>query len=106
MSALGYGMLMAIVDAIVFTVLKLLNVGGLGDNTSWILPCIAVLYSLQMLLFYKSLKNNGLAQMNMLSDLLSIILVTGAAVLYFGEITTTTQKAGIALGLVSVLLMK
>lgn len=104
---LFFGMTMAAVDVVVLSLLKAKYNGNYPIlNTPWILVLAFVLYGFQTLIFYKSLSYGGLTQMNLMWDLSSDLLVTFIGLFFFMEAVTISQKIGIILGIMSIILLK
>ena len=103
-SPIIFGILLAIVDVIVLAMLKMRHDGTIKTNAVFLLAF--VIYGFQAIIFYKSLDYGSMVQMNLMWDITSDILVTIIGIYYFKEATSTNQKLGIVLGIVSLLLLK
>ena len=99
-----FGILLALVDVIVLAMLKMRHDGTIKTNSVFLLAFI--IYGCQSIIFYKSLDYGSMIQMNLIWDLTSDILVTIIGLCYFKEATSTNQKIGIFLGILSLLLLK
>ena len=103
LTALGFGGIMALVDAIILSTLKAYNLGWF----QWrgILIISMLVYSCQPLLFLESLKHSSLTVMNLLWDVMSDVIVTSIGVFYFSEKLTKFKKMGVILSVVSIFLL-
>lgn len=101
--SLGYGGMMAFVDAFILSSLKAFHLGWI----QWrgVLLIAMIIYALQPLLFLQSLSYNSLTVMNLLWDVSSDVLVTAIGVFYFAEKLTKFKRLGVILSLVSVVLL-
>jgi multidrug transporter EmrE-like cation transporter len=115
-SALAYALLLAVMDVIVLSMLKMRHGSNSSNsNTSpwgwlfdsnWIFVVAFVLYGTQALIFYKSLDYSGLVRSNLLWDLLSDLLVTFFGLYVFSETITSTQGIGVILAIIAIILLK
>lgn len=64
-----------------------------------------VLYALQPLIFYAALRMQGLAVVNLLWNVLSSILVTTVALLYFREKLTPIKLVGVVFSILAIALL-
>jgi len=103
LTSLGYGGLMAIMDAFVLSSLKAYHLGWI----EWrgILLVSMVLYACQPLLFLQSLGSSSLTIMNLLWDVMSDVLVTAIGLYYFSEKIGPMKKMGVVLSIVSIFLL-
>lgn len=99
-----FGILLAVVDVFVLSMLKMRHDGTIKTNVVFLLAFI--IYGFQSIIFYKSLDYGSMIQMNLIWDVTSDILVSFIGLYYFKEATSTTQKIGIVLGILSLLLLK
>lgn len=76
-----------------------------GRISTWVLPIAFLVYGLQSMVFYKSLDYSTLVVMNMLWDVSSDILVSIVGFLFFREVLTKSQVAGVLLGMLSIFLL-
>jgi drug/metabolite transporter (DMT)-like permease len=103
LSSLGWGGGMAIIDAVVLSMLKAFEVGWIKWSGVFLISMF--IYSLQPLLFYQGLKGNGLTVMNLLWDVMSDVVVTVIGVFYFSEKLSNFKKAGVILSFISIILL-
>jgi len=103
LTSLGYGGLMAIMDAFVLSSLKAYHLGWI----EWrgILLVSMVIYACQPLLFLQSLGNSSLTIMNLLWDVMSDVIVTSIGLYYFSEKIGPMKKMGVVLSIVSIFLL-
>jgi multidrug transporter EmrE-like cation transporter len=95
MNAFFYTTVMASLDLIIMTLLKLKSISAL--TSPYILPLTMAIYSLQPLLFYKALSIKGMAILNVLWDATSSVLIALVGVFYFGEKISLINWLGIFL---------
>ena len=76
-----------------------------GGAALWILLLALVLYCVGNLMMVPLMKANGLAVAMSVSAILQLLLATFVAVVAFGERPMMIQWAGIALGIVAVMLI-
>jgi len=100
---LGFASAMAVIDALVFSWLKCYSIGTITWNS--ILPIGMVIYSLQPLLFLKSLQYETMTVMNIMWDITSDIFVTIIGLFYFKEKLSTLKKVGIAFAFIAIVLL-
>lgn len=99
---LGFGAAMAGIDAFMLSFLKYMNIHK--EYVKWIwLPIIV--YALQPVLFFFSLKYSSLTVMNLLWDVISDVIVTLIGLFVFQEKIGPYKKAGVILSLLSIVLM-
>ena len=94
---------MAIMDSIVLSLLKALSIGLI--QWKGIILISMLIYSIQPLIFLQSLKTTNLTIMNLLWDVISDVLVTAIGIFYFSEKLSYTKKVGVALSIVSIILL-
>jgi multidrug transporter EmrE-like cation transporter len=102
--AVAFGLLMAVIDVLVLSMLKMRHTGQLTGD--WVFIVAFLVYGSQTIIFYKALSYANLTIMNILWDLTSDVLVTLIGLYYFKEATTFKQKIGIVLGATAMLLLK
>jgi multidrug transporter EmrE-like cation transporter len=98
-----YALVMASTDGLILSLLKAKNLKLI--NGPWVLPFSMIIYSLQPLIFYKSLSFESMTLMNILWDVISDIIVTIIGILVFGEMLSPTQWLGLALSLIGITLL-
>lgn len=99
---LGFGAMMAGIDAFMLSFLKYMSVEK--QYVKWIFVPMIV-YSLQPVLFYFSLKYSSLTVMNLLWDVISDVIVTLIGLMVFQEKIGPYKKAGVILSFLSIILM-
>lgn len=99
-----FALAMACIDVVILSTLKMKHNGTI--KTSWILVLAFLVYGCQALIFYKSLDYANLTNMNILWDVTSDVLVTIVGIYFFKEAVTNQQRFGIALAIISILLLK
>lgn len=85
-----FASLMAFIDTIVLSGLKKYNTGEHAFGI--VIPLGMLIYSLQPLIFLKSLEYESLTIMNVLYDMMSDIYVTAVGLFYFKEKLTTVKQ--------------
>lgn len=98
-----FGFLMAGIDVISLSILKYFSLGTI-KQTFWLIPAVA-LYSLQPLIFLKSLSYEGLVVMNLIWDLASDILVTFLGLFWFRERLPSAKLWGVIFAFLSLALL-
>ncbi len=101
-NTIGLGFIMALIDVFVLSAMKLKSIGALNG---WVLPVAVLVYSMQPLIFYKSLASESMTVMNLFWDLSSDALVTLVGLFVFKEYLTPRRMAGVALSLISLFLL-
>jgi hypothetical protein len=101
-NTIGFGFIMAFIDVFVLSAMKLKSLGALNG---WVLPLGVLVYSIQPLIFYKSLGTETMTIMNLFWDLSSDLLVTIVGLFVFKEYLTPRRLAGVALSLLSLFLL-
>ncbi len=101
--ALVFGFVMALIDVFVLTALRMKH--EQPERFRWVLYGAFIVYGLQSLIFYKALDYTGLVVINMLWDVSSDILVSLVGFLFFKEVLSNSQVAGVLLGIVSIFLL-
>lgn len=104
MYAILYTTVMALIDVIIMTLLKLKSISVL--TSPYILPLTMAIYSLEPLLFYKALSVKGMAILNVLWDATSSILIAIVGVFIFGEKISLINWLGIFLCTVGIILVE
>lgn len=103
LNALGWGGMMALVDGFVLSALKATSLGWIQWRGIFILSMLV--YSFQPIMFYLSLKGNGLTIMNLLWDVMSDVLVTTIGLFYFSEKLSKFKKLGVLFSFISIILL-
>ena len=103
LTSLGYGGLMAIMDAFVLSSLKAYNLGWIEWRGIILLSMLV--YACQPLLFLQSLESSSLTIMNLLWDVMSDVIVTAIGLYYFSEKIGPMKKMGVILSIVSIFLL-
>ena len=103
LTTLGYGGMMALIDAFILSSIKAYNLGWI----QWrgILLIAMTVYACQPLLFLQSLQYSTLTVMNLLWDVMSDVLVTAIGMYYFSEKLSNMKKAGVFLSIISIILL-
>ena len=83
MSGILTGFLLSMNDVFSFGLAKSLSLSGAASRMGLLLP--ALMYSLQIPLFYIGLKSTTMTVLNITWNLFSNILVTGVGLFYFAE---------------------
>ena len=104
MSALLYSTVMASLDVVIMTLLKLKSTSAL--TSPYILPLTMAIYSLEPLLFFKALSVKGMAILNILWDSISSILIALIGAFIFGEKISLINWLGIFLCTVGIILVE
>ena len=104
MYAIVYATVMALLDVVIMTLLKLKSTSAL--TSPYILPLTMAIYSLEPLLFFKALSIKGMAILNILWDSISNILIAVVGVFIFGEKMSLTNWLGIFLCTVGIVLVE
>jgi drug/metabolite transporter (DMT)-like permease len=102
-ATLFFGAVLAFGDSVILSLLRSFNLGWIQWKS--IVPISMVLYSLQPVIFLKSLKYESLTVMNLLWDVMSDVSVTIIGLFYFGEKLTIYKKIGVFLSMISVILL-
>lgn len=102
-AALAFGTAMASVDVIMLGIIKSVSLNQSKLLRWMIIPTIA--YAIQPWIFLESLKFESLIVMNLMWDLISDILVTLVGFFYFKERLGPYKSIGVALSILSILLM-
>lgn len=98
-----FGLLMAAIDVGMLGIIKSVSVGWLRSIKWMIVPTIV--YALQPWIFLKSLSFSSMVSMNLMWDIFSDILVTGAGLFYFKEKVSNKKMIGILFAFVAIYLM-
>ncbi len=103
LTSLGYGATMALGDSIVLSTLRAFNLGWIKSRI--VVALSMLFYSIQPLIFLKSLSHNSLTVMNLLWDVMSDVSVTVIGLFYFGEKLTRFKKLGVLFSMISIFLL-
>jgi multidrug transporter EmrE-like cation transporter len=101
-NTVGFGLSMAAIDVFVLSAMKLKSIGALNG---WVLPLAIIVYSMQPLIFFKSLSSETMTVMNLFWDLSSDVLVTLVGLAVFKEHLTPRRLVGVALSMISLFLL-
>ena len=104
MNAILYSTVMASLDVIIMTLLKLKSTSAL--TSPLILPLTMAIYSLEPLLFFKALSVKGMAVLNVLWDTISTILIAIVGAFIFGEKLNLMNWLGIFLCTAGIVLVE
>ena len=104
MYAILYTTVMASLDVVIMTLLKLKSTSAL--TSPYILPLTMAIYSLEPLLFYKALSVNGMAILNVLWDATSTVLIALVGAFIFGEKLSLINWLGIFLCTAGIILVE
>jgi len=98
-----FALFMAFIDVFSLGILKEVAIG----KANWIfsLPISMFIYSLQPLIFLKSLKYESMTVMNLMWDITSDILVTFIGLFYFKEQISSIKKLGLIFAFISIFLL-
>lgn len=99
---LGFGAAMATIDAFMLSLLKSIHLEQV--RFSWIILPI-IIYSLQPILFYYSLRYETLTVMNLLWDVTSDVIITFIGLYVFQEKIGPYKKLGVIFSLLSIVLL-
>jgi small multidrug resistance pump len=103
MYAFFYTTIMALLDVVIMTLLKLKSISAL--TSPYIVPLTMAIYSLQPLLFFKALSVKGMAILNVLWDATSSVLIALVGVFIFGEKLSLVNWLGIFLCTLGIVLV-
>lgn len=93
---------MASIDSTMLSLIKYISTND--KHVGWIvLPMI--IYSLQPVLFYLSMKYETLTVMNLLWDVISDVIITFIGLVIFKETIGPYKKAGVIFSFISIILM-
>lgn len=95
MYAFLYTTVMALIDVVIMTLLKLKSTSVL--TSPYILPLTMAIYSLEPLIFFKAMSVKGMAILNVLWDATSSVLIALVGVFIFGEKLSLMNWLGIFL---------
>lgn len=96
---LSFALFMASIDAIILSGLKEYS---LGKYFPFMIPIAMIVYSMQPLIFLKSLSYETMTIMNVLWDITSDVIVSLIGLLYFKESLSVHKKIGLAFGLLGI----
>lgn len=94
---------MAIVDAIILSGIKEYSTGQLVWRS--FMPLAMVVYSLQPVIFLKSMQYETMTVMNLLWDVLSDLFVTALGLFYFKEKLSIIKQIGLCFAFVAIVLL-
>ncbi len=100
---LGYGFLIAFLDALMLTMVKQISLDKRQILRWMVFPTIV--YAIHPWIFLKSLEFESLIVMNLIVDLASDLLVTLLGFFYFKETIGPFKVIGVALSFVAMILM-
>jgi multidrug transporter EmrE-like cation transporter len=103
MYAFFYTTIMALLDVVIMTLLKLKSISAL--TSPYIVPLTMAIYSLQPLLFFNALSVKGMAILNVLWDATSSVLIALVGVFIFGEKLSLVNWLGIFLCTLGIVLV-
>ena len=92
---------MAFIDVVVLGWMKEYTKGSLS---SFYVPLGMFLYGIQPVIFLQSLQYETMTVMNILWDLTSDVMVTGAGLLYFKEKLSSVKQLALVLAFISIIL--
>jgi len=95
MYAFLYTTVMALIDVVIMTLLKLKSTSAL--TSPYILPLTMAIYSLEPLIFFKAMSVKGMAILNVLWDATSSVLIALVGAFIFGEKLSLMNWLGIFL---------
>ncbi len=98
-----YTTVMALIDVVIMTLLKLKSTSVL--TSPFIVPLTMAIYSLQPLLFLKGLSNQGMAVLNILWDSTSSILIALVGFFVFNEKLSLINWLGILMCSLGIILV-
>ena len=98
-----YALCMTGIDILVMPVMKAIHLGILTGN--WVFPYSMILYSLQPLIFHRSLAVENMGIMIILWNVTTDIVIALMGFFIFGETLTTIQCTGLVFSLVGVTLL-
>ena len=98
----SFAIFMSSIDAIVLTGLKEYS---LGNYFPFMIPMAMIVYSMQPLLFLKSLNYESMTVMNVLQDITSNVIVSLIGLLYFKESLTLHKKIGLVFAFIGIAFM-
>ncbi len=97
-TTLGFGLVLALVDATMMPLIKGVSKRALPR---WIMLVPTLIYAIDPWIFLQSLKLESMVVMNFVWDLLSDLLVTFFGVVLLGERLPATKAIGVVLSFVS-----
>ncbi len=100
---ISFALVMSSIDAFVLSGLKEYSLGNL--NWGIMVPIGMLVYSLQPLLFLKSLDYESMTVMNILWDITSDVIVSIVGLFYFKEEISTLKKVGLAFAFIAIILL-
>ena len=99
---IAFGTLMAMTDVLMMSSMKLVHVGSVSRTLGIVFALVC--YLLQPLIFLKALNYEGMAQTNLVWNLISNTFITIEGVFVFGESIKGLRWLAILMGLLSVAL--
>jgi len=99
---IAFGTVMAMNDVFMMTSLKLVHNGVIYSTVGILFSLLC--YAIQPLIFLKALNYEGMAQTNLVWNLISNIIITTEGVFVFGESIKGLRWLAMAMGLVSIAL--
>lgn len=96
------GTMMALVDVVMMSSAKMVRQGTLSSNVGT--PFAFLIYTLQPLIFMKSLNYEGMVITNLTWDLMSDILVTLQGIFIFGETLSPLRWIGVIFAAIALVL--
>jgi drug/metabolite transporter (DMT)-like permease len=102
-NSLLFGGAMATGDSIVLSTLRAYSLGYIKSKFAVVLAMI--FYSLQPLIFLKSLAYESLTVMNLMWDVMSDVSVTIIGLFYFKEKISIYKKIGVLFSVISIMLL-
>lgn len=103
MIPLGYGLLIALLDASMLTMVKQISLEKHQILRWMVFPTL--IYAIHPWIFLKSLEFESLIVMNLLVDLFSDLMVTVIGFFYFHETIGPYKKLGVIFSFFSIILM-
>jgi multidrug transporter EmrE-like cation transporter len=94
-----FGIIMALIDIIMMSVLKLTSTGHLSTVLG--LPVSMLLYAFQPIVFLKAMSYQGMVVTNLVWNMMSNIIVTLQGVFIFGESIKGLRWIGIGMSIVA-----
>ena len=102
-SPLIYGAIMASIDVIMLSILKMISIGSIKNL--WWMAIPTIVYAAQPWLFLQSLRVESMIVMNLLWDLISDVLVTANGLIVFKEKISKTKMFGVLFSLIGIYLL-
>lgn len=99
---IAFGTIMAMNDVFMMSSLKLVHTGVISKTGGIFFSLLC--YAIQPLIFLKALNYQGMAQTNLVWNLISNIIITSEGFLIFGESIKGLRWLAMSMGLVSLVL--